>query len=276
MTEDGERQRDDGRSEMNRGAARTMVLCACCLSAALLWPVDAEAQLLLSGRVAEEGSPITVATADVIVRDSLGRSVGYALTDEFGYFRMLHPGPGTYELNVDRVGYSPVYVDIALQGGVMAEFEISMSILPMKLRWLDVVVRRQLEARTLGLAGLAARKVRGLGDFIERADIENRPVSMTSDILAGQRGVRLVPVSGSEIDVRFMSTFRASGEDCPPAIWVDGMPLRPPWLDYLTLDDVAPSPSAIEAIEIYRRPAGVPVQYNTDAKCGVILIWTRR
>ena len=251
-------------------------LYMCCLAAALLWPFDAQAQHLLRGRVAEDGTPVTVAQADVIVTDSVGRAVGYALTDDDGRFGMLHPGPGTYELRVDRLGYVPVSVDVRLQGNGEAEVDIAMSILPVKLAMLDVIVRRRFEARTLGLAGLQARMRRGLGDFIQEQEIARRGISLPSDILAGKSGVRFISRNGQETDVRFLGNDRLNGGDCPPTIWVDGMLLRPPRLGDLTLDDVAPPPEIIEAIEVYRRPAGVPVQYNRDAKCGVILIWTKR
>ena len=261
---------------MSRRSGGTTVLQLCCLAATLLWPIDAEAQRLLRGRVAEDGSPITVAQADVIVTDSIGRAVGYALTDDTGHFQMLHPGPGTYELQVDRIGYIPVFAAVTLRDAVVAEIDIAMSILPVTLGHLDVIVRRQHEARTLGLAGIQARMRRGLGDFIQKQEIQRRGVSLTSDVLAGKSGVRFVSRNGLETDVRFLGSERFNGADCPPSIWVDGMLLRPPRLSDFTLDDVAPVPEIIETIEVYRRPSGVPVQYNTDAMCGVILIWTRR
>jgi len=88
-------------------------------------------------------------------------------------------------------------------------------------------------------------------------------------------------VGWTKRDVRFLSTMRFDGRGCPPAIWVDGMLMRD-GADGIsgdqaaTLDDLLPSPSSIETIELYRSPAGVPPQFNINAMCGVILAWTRR
>lgn len=39
----------------------------------------------------------------------------------------------------------------------------------------------------------------------------------------------------------------------------------------------APAPGLVEGIEIYRGLSTVPAQFlNSDAKCGVVAIWTRR
>lgn len=246
------------------------VLPLCCAFALLMPPRDAEAQLLVSGRVAEEASGASVPGADVTLTDSLARPVARAMTDDAGRFRMLHPGPGTYEVSVDRIGYIATFVVLTLQDRVAAEIDITVTVLPIELDPIRVTAEQRLGAATLGFEGLAARRRMGLGDFIDREEIERRMPSMTSDLLIGGLGV----FTARDGDIRFMSTTRLGGS-CAPAIWVDGLLVRSPGRSY-TLDEIAPSPRDIEAIELYRRPAGVPVQYNIDALCGVILIWTRR
>jgi hypothetical protein len=37
------------------------------------------------------------------------------------------------------------------------------------------------------------------------------------------------------------------------------------------------NPEQVEAIEVFRGPSEIPVQYNdNNSQCGVILIWTRK
>jgi hypothetical protein len=59
---------------------------------------------------------------------------------------------------------------------------------------------------------------------------------------------------------------------CLPLLFMDGMKMN----SAADLSAVVP-PSQVEAVELYRSTAEIPVQYNTgsQASCGVIVIWTR-
>lgn len=233
-------------------------------------PAGIRAQTRVTGHVTEGLSERAIAAADVLLTDSLGRNVARGITADDGRFSFSHPGPGTYELSVDRIGYVSTFVVITLQDRVAAEIDITLSVLPIELDPMRVTAEQRRAAMTLGFEGLPARMRRGFGDFIDREQIERRVPSLTSDLFVGGMGVYM-----TRGDVYFRGTERLIGLHCPPSIWVDGLLVRPPSRD-LTLNEAAPSPDAIEAIEVYRRPAGVPVQYNIDGQCGVILIWTRR
>jgi len=141
---------------------------------------------------------------------------------------------------------------------------------------MEVTAERRRAAYTQGLDGLVPRMEMNLGDFIVRDEIERRRPSNVSDLFAGAAGVRMVG-SGRTQDIRFIGTERLGGQQCRPSIWVDGRLARQGGSrSGDTLDDIAPPAAMIGAVEIYRRPAGIPPQFNMDGACGVIVIWTRR
>jgi hypothetical protein len=232
-------------------------------------PSGVLAQMVVSGRVREELSGRGVATADVALADSLGENAGRAITGPQGRFSFAHPGPGTYELSVGRIGYFDSFVTIELRGDVSAEIDFSLAPRPLELEPIMVAASRYAEARGLALRGFATRRRRGLGDFVVRDDLELRVASNLSDVFVGRIGVQM-----RDGDVRFTGTGRLTG-DCLPAIWVDGFLMRRAALGGYTLDQVAPSPRDIEGIEWYRRASSIPVEFNVDGACGVVVIWTR-
>ena len=194
---------------------------------------------------------------------------------------MRHPGPGTYEITADRIGYVPVTATITLDPGVSANLDITAYVLAVEIKGVLVTATERHHPGTLGYVGLAARREAGHATFIERDEIEARKPTLASDLFAGSPSATLKAVDRSRRDVRFLSSTRVGGPDCPPTVWVDGTMMREggdrarsPF--NLTLDELLPPPSSIEAIEIYKGPAGLPPQFNRSAMCGVIVVWTRR
>jgi hypothetical protein len=234
----------------------------------------------LSGRVVDGGTGRGVATANVELQDRNGQAVAHAVADESGYFHLLPRSAGSFTLSVDRIGYSAGFAPLTLSAGRGLYVDAVLAAAPIELEGLAVTARQRLASPTLGFQGFAARVERNLGEFIERDEIERRRPSTVIDLLRGKPGVRMF-ASGkwNREDIRFMGTERMGGRDCRPTIWVDGLLVRSAG-DTIRgdpgLEGWLPSPDAIEAIELYSRPSGVPVQYNGDAMCGVIIVWTRR
>lgn len=75
------------------------------LLAVLLAPALARAQTV-QGRVTEAESGDAVSGAIVLLLDEAGARRGATLSDPSGAYRVTAPGPGTYRLRVERVGYS--------------------------------------------------------------------------------------------------------------------------------------------------------------------------
>ena len=61
---------------------------------------------------------------------------------------------------------------------------------------------------------------------------------------------------------------------CLPRLFLDGVRVT-----YDVQNDInaVVDPGQVEAIEVFRGPSEIPVQYNdNNSQCGVILIWTRK
>lgn len=66
---------------------------------------------------------------------------------------------------------------------------------------------------------------------------------------------------------------------CAPVVFVDGVRVRYDHLDGISLSSLVPL-ATVEAVEAYRSPAEVPVEYNItrsprEPLCGVLLFWTK-
>lgn len=83
-------------------------LLAALLLAAL--PASSRAQTV-RGTVLESGTEAQVEGAIATLIDERGESRGAALTDGAGGFRIPAPGPGTYRLRIERIGYATLTTD---------------------------------------------------------------------------------------------------------------------------------------------------------------------
>ena len=154
------------------------------------------------------------------------------------------------------------------------------------------------------------RKIGG-GIYLDRDLVDQRFVGNTSEMFTGLAGVHVdiqPPGVGSKL-------WFARCNESPPAIgvWVDGVRLLPPWglsgaqglqaargrqgvvasaagaaseagasapgedSRSRFVEEVinSVSPSDIEAIEVYKGPAGLPGEFNNGDNCGAIIIWTK-
>ena len=112
------------------------------------------------------------------------------------------------------------------------------------------------------------RQQRGLGTYLTREDFADRLPLQASELLRGLAGVQLmrrpdgpgyVPVGRGSCGFRYILNGARVGAG-------------------FEIDDIAPE--WIEAIEVYRGPASIPIEFaptggDYRANCGVIVIWTR-
>ncbi len=122
------------------------------------------------------------------------------------------------------------------------------------------------------------RRARGIGVFITRADIERRRPQHALDLFRAVVGIQVFSGGGERTTI--MTTRRAAnparlrttaGVECPMQYYVDGVFMS---ADMFSVDEL--TPDMIEAVEIFRGPSEVPVQFRqTDVDCGLIVLWTR-
>lgn len=187
-------------------------------------------------------------------------------TDDSGRFVMAQLPAGVHEITVRRLGYKPrrLLVD---PDTVRDTLRVRLRAEPFVLEGIAINAR---EARLRhGIEDFYRRRVKGVGTYWTRDDIEHYNTQRTSDLLRTAPGIRLVRVA-SGMGVRFNATSIVR-RDCTPMIWLDGQ--RAPGLE---VDDVLTRD--IEGIELYSGPSTTPMQfsqYSSSSTCGTIVIWTR-
>lgn len=195
------------------------------------------------------------------------RSALVARTDSAGMFLLAAPA-GNAELHVRRLGYHPLAFAIAVIAGETQSLEIVLLVHPTVI---DTVLVDAV-ATSPRMYDFEQRRVRGVGSFITRKDIEKRRPHVMSEMLRTVPGVRLDRSNTGRNSVDMTRNFdRRSRGICPVQLFVDGHPYR----GYgFGLDNF--TPDEVEAVEVYRSVSEIPPEYNYgSASCGVIALWTR-
>jgi hypothetical protein len=220
-------------------------------------------------------------------------------------FRYSSLPPGSYGVEVQRMGYRPARFTLRLEKGEAVRIAVALAAQPIVLQGVEATVERS-GARSR-MDEFHARRKRGRGYFFTRKDILLRQPRDLNELLVTVPRVRLVVVEGRhEIRMRgerpsapqlrqrqrVVQVYGGrvfvpppedmrggSGEtntslsegDCPPLYYVDGMSFDP------TLGDLPEhvQPEEVEGVEIYE--AGqVPTQFRQrGAECGAVIVWTR-
>ena len=236
----------------------------------------AASRLLGTVKDRESGTPLEGALV------SLGGVPGNYLTNQDGRFLIPSVLPGNRALEVSLLGYGTRIDSILVPPGSLLSVDVGLTVEPIRLEPLSVTVEsRNLD---LELARFYERRDREHGVFFTRETIEARPPATAVDLFEGIPGVRVVregirhrvALTGN----RAMSLLHdPSKEPCYPAVWIDGMLMRQSAFsdshgDLPTLDELV-SPHDIAGLEIYQSTARIPVQFNVQGACGVIVVWRR-
>jgi len=205
-----------------------------------------------------------------------GTGVG-TLTGANGRYLLTQVPAGTHTLRVERLGYSPVQVEIQVVSG--ETLEVNLQLQQQALDLDEIIVT--------GTPGGTQR--RAIGNVVERIDasrlVESTPSVNTEQLLGGRTpGVTVRPApgmvgTGTAIHIRGVSSLSLGNT---PLIYVDGVridnnssagpPLRQ-GRQVSRFNDI--NPEDIESIEIIKGPAAATL-YGTEASNGVIQIITKR
>lgn len=234
---------------------------------------------VLVGVVRDADEREAVAGAEIKLPD-LGRRT---FSGDDGSFRLPLLTPGVYRLRVSRLGYAVVMATVEVVGGEVVECEVLMQVEPVPLEGITVTARRELPGTILtGLRDFHRRRESGWGQFLLEDEIRVRGGRRTTDLLQGSMGVEVFG-NGAAIFMR--------RTQCPPLVYLDDVKVTHCSVGggpYARARDCNPAreaaeavnlltPSEILAIEVYRGPAETPGQYlDSNSRCGVILIWSRR
>ena len=214
-----------------------------------------------------------------VVLDTLGAPVAFAqifvvgaaartTADETGRFRLATASTKQLKFAVRRVGYNPVYFDLAIPSGITVEVRIQMT--PSAGRLATVEIDGISEP--LRKVGFYDRMKGGSGYFISPA------------MIAAMRPVRasdaFVSIPHVVVDRRGTRT-RLVGSDyrCEYALIVDRVMVGQPGSRVRTSSpDDAVSGTDLYAIEVYPANRGLPAQFmgfSHEGGCGTVIVWTK-
>jgi hypothetical protein len=207
---------------------------------------------------------------------------GQALTGQDGQFVFRLRGAGTYRLRARRLGYSPrITQPISVDSTFEASVRLWLAPVAVSLDTVTVVAEQVPVEKRPGYlvdAGFYERQHWGFGLFVTRARIDTVRPRVMSDLFYGISGVRVVCLRSRMCDLLMpaadMMFYRGR---CWPSVVLDGVVIRAGGINGDPRLDELLNPFNIEAIELYRSPAGVPVQYSGYlSPCGAIIAWSRR
>lgn len=234
----------------------------------------------LSGRVfAEGGSKIPVAGVEVSVDGFI------ATTDTTGTFRVNVP-PGPHAISVRRLGYLPQTFMRGFTDGEQATAEYILAAAPVAL---DTVSVKAAAPGGHMLDEMNARRQRGIGVFLSRAQIERGSKTTLAEALQAISGLKVVrmnngdaavanarPLDRAAMPLNREDQRRGAQMACYSQVYVAGMRVYAPGggLPLFNINTIASD--AVEAVEFFRGPAETPAQFEkTDNPCGTLMIWLR-
>lgn len=229
----------------------------------------------VQGRVvsAQTGDPLEGAAV------TLRRDGDVRISGADGTFEFVGVRTGAIDITVSLLGFAEAKGGVVLGGGQTLELEVRLSPEPIELE--PIVVQAARLAIDGGMLEDVRRRAEGgWGTVLLREELElsRRTASRTTDILQQQVGVHV----GGQTERSRTLYLRTPG--CGPMVYLDGVKLThgPRGDSGGTALESAQAvnlvhPMDIEAIEIYRGPGQIPGEFlDSNAQCGVILIWTRR
>jgi hypothetical protein len=237
----------------------------------LLVAAPAAGAQYVRGQVLELPSNRPVPDAQVVLWSDSITTTATTRTDSSGHFLVKAPSPGTYVINVRKVGYTGGQTGrLALM--LPEEYEITIKTPRIAPVLKEVRVTTTSERGREWLQGFDQRRKAGFGTFLDAPQIDARGAVETWDIFRGLPGVDVTPGAYG----RYLLTSLRGGRSlqnsaCQMDVLIDGS---------VTDQEVMFNmlrPRDIQAIEVYNGPAEVPTQFKRtySGSCGMVLIWTR-
>lgn len=268
------------------GALVALAVVACAAVVCLAGPLPAQT---IEGQILDTETGLPVPLGLVMMFTESGDSVTSAVANEMGRFQVTSSEPGSFLLLAAALGYEETPAGV-FELGEDARMTVEYGLRPQPLPIDAVVVSLDQPAAMHQLVrnGFVRRLQRGLGAFLTPYDIERSSARSTEQLLAAVPGVQVRSVFAELSDGAGTAMFPRpdigeavhirsnQGGWCQPTIYVNGarVPYSPD--TGLTLSMMTDR-SSIDAIEVYRRPAEIPVEYapRRQGDCGVLVLWTK-
>jgi hypothetical protein len=256
-----------------------------------LGPIDAKGQLV-RGLLLDAGTEEPVVTGIVTLVNESDEGVVSATADERGVFLLRAPSGGEFRLRGERIGYaSAVSSVITVPSAGFVEVVFRLSVEPAQLDPITILAPSGWRI-TPGAIVNAERRDRGLGVFLDRADVLARSTYDIRDAVRGVEGIRvgmgrrgtcnLGRSRGSAIALwDGLCLISSMGWGCMNMV-INEQPLMS-WGGQTAWELAAllPRPEGVAAMEIYRTYQEVPDRHKATAwpagqlePCGLVAVWT--
>lgn len=239
-------------------------------------PAFAQRPHVVYGTVVDAASAVPIPYVEVwLVRDQHVVTSEVSITDASGRFDVHADGNGTYALYSRRIGYSPVVTSVG-ELHQLDSLSVSIKLAAVATALPTTITTGRNALRDLLLSGFDHRRALGLGAFITYDEIQRKGTPALSELLREIPGVS-VRGTGARVNVQMGRASEMSR--CEPLIYMDGQRAThsadPP---NIIGELLAGTPgTALEAVEVYRGRSELPAEFaDPDARCGVIVVWTRR
>ena len=250
------------------------IVMRCCVAALIGAGLPAAlAAQTVSGRARVAAAVEAIPGVRVTLLADSVREAGAVVTDTAGRYLLQAKRPGRYAIRFQRIGFKSITTAMVT---LVADstHKLDAELVP--------VVQRLGEVKVTGIAtpvvdfmrGFERRRLRGMGRYLSRDDIEKRAAANTTDLIRGMLGMELMVDDRGELFAQSSRGERSLGRGgngpCRALVYLDGLELTGEALDRVI------RPSSVEAVESYSGAAGLPAEFRQgNASCGVIFIWTR-
>jgi hypothetical protein len=247
-------------------------LCIGASGSLLLGAASVSAQVD-SGRVsgtvgAADGLPLV--NAQILVVGSEARTI----TGRGGHFDLSALPTGRHLLEVSYIGHETQEIAVEIATGATEWIEVLLKVEPVPLEEVAVVGRGGFSPE---MAGFHQRRERGTGFYFTREEISSMRARTVTDVLRRVPGASIESIPGSfgnRQAIQMGRTTGVSGGRRCEAIYIVNGQYFPISTDvgingFVRADE-------IEGMEVYSGSSRIPPQFNVNnARCGVIVIWTR-
>lgn len=199
-----------------------------------------------------------------------------ATADSAGNFRISVLPLGSQSVEVKLLGYGSILLPVQIESGRDARLQVILTAIAIPLQTVNVT------ADTLVLPEMrrfAERRARGSGTFFTRDEIDHMEARAFTDILRRVPGMQIESFEGSFGPTYSVQTFRSQGTNggrsCQVQFYVNGVPFNS--VGDREINHFI-SPGEVAAVEVYTGASQIPPEFNSsmyNARCGVVLIWTR-
>jgi hypothetical protein len=237
------------------------------------------AQATMTGIVREDSSARPLEGVEVLINGTAHRTI----TGANGRYLLEGLPAGIYQVIFRGVGHLPERIDVRLVDGETTRANA------MLVRSDVVLAPIEVTGATLtGLAGrgFEERRRMGVGRFYDSEELRRMEHLKVGDVLRRKGGVEIKVEGRVMIAMHPASRNRMGQLNCYMSVFLDAH-LHWRGGNQFTTEELRDNPPPdlatlvsvhqVEAIEVYRSSAQLPVQFvGASGQCGAVVLWTRR